>query len=168
MIETSRLLLRRFVADDVPEFQRIYGDLIVMEHMNGPKTPEAARLSVERKAAKWDSQGYGFWCVVHKDSGAAIGHCGLDLLEPLGEVECGYLIDQPFWGRGLATEAVRASLDWGFATKGFASIIAIARPENVASTRVMERVGMTFSGTVMVWDKPFQRYAVGRDQFSIK
>jgi ribosomal-protein-alanine N-acetyltransferase len=162
MIETPRLILRPFHGDDVAAFQRIYGDAANMVHMNGIKTPEAARLSVERKAAKWDSQGYGLWCVIDKASGAAIGHCGLDLLEPLGEVECAYLIDHPFWGRGLATEAVRASIAWGFAERGFSHIIAISEPENPASMTVMAKVGMQRHDEVMVWGRPFIRWVIAR------
>ncbi|CAA7614488.1 GNAT family N-acetyltransferase [Magnetospirillum sp. SS-4] len=163
MIETARLILRAFQDADIPEFQRIYADPVVMEHMNGPKTPDVARISVERKAAKWQSQGYGFWCVEDKASGTAIGHCGLDFLDPLGEVECGYLLDRPFWGRGLATEMVRATLEWGFSQKNFETIIAIARPENIASMRVMENAGMTRRGEVIVWERTFFRYAINRD-----
>ena len=161
VIETERLILRRFhPVDDVAAFQRIYGDPVTMAHMNGAKTADAARLSVERKAAKWDSQGYGLWCVIDKASGLAIGHCGLDLLEPLGEVECAYLIDRPFWGRGLATEAVKAAIAFGFDRLGLTRIIAISEPENPASMAVMAKAGMTQEGPVTVWGRPFIRWGI--------
>ncbi|TAN72859.1 MAG: N-acetyltransferase [Magnetospirillum sp.] len=156
VIETPRLILRPFhPVDDVADFQRIYGDPLTMAHMNGAKTPEAARLSVERKAAKWATQGYGLWCVVDKAGGQTIGHCGLDLLEPLGEVECAYLIDRPFWGQGLATEAVKASIAFGFERLGLTRIIAISEPENPASMAVMAKAGMVQEGPVTVWGRPF-------------
>jgi ribosomal-protein-alanine N-acetyltransferase len=165
VIETPRLILRPFdPVADVADFQRIYGDPLTMEHMNGAKSPEAARLSVERKAARWRTQGYGLWCVVLRQSGAAIGHCGLDLLEPLGEVECAYLIDRPHWGRGLATEAVRASLEFGFSHLGLRRIIAISEPENPASMAVMARAGMHREDEVTVWGRPFIRWAIVRQE----
>lgn len=167
-VETPRLILRPFhPVHDVADFQRIYGDPETMAHMNGVKTPEAARLSVERKAVKWQTQGYGLWCVVDKASGKAIGHCGLDLLEPLGEVECAYLIDRLFWGRGLATEAVRASLDYGFSHLGLDHIIAISEPENPASMAVMAKAGMRRTGDVMVWGRSFIRWIILSDKDSI-
>ncbi|KIL97786.1 Acetyltransferase [Paramagnetospirillum magnetotacticum MS-1] len=161
ILETRNMILRPFDPSvDVAVFQRIYGDPVTMEHMNGAKSAEAARLSVERKAAKWASQGYGLWCVIDRASGAAIGHCGLDLLEPLGEVEVAYLIDRPFWGRGLATEAVRASIEWGFAQLGLDHIIAISEPENPASMAVMAKAGMRRANQVTVWGRPFIRWVI--------
>ncbi len=161
VIETPRLILRPFhPVDDVADFQRIYGDPVTMEHMNGAKTPEAARISVERKAAKWQTQGYGLWCVIHKADGQAIGHCGLDLLEPLGEVECAYLIDRPYWGQGLATEAVRASIAYGFSRLGLDHVIAISEPENPASMAVMAKAGMHRADAVTVWGRPFIRWVI--------
>lgn len=161
VIETERLILRPFdPVGDVVAFQRIYGDPITMEHMNGAKTPDASRISVERKASKWDSQGFGLWCLINKADGQAIGHCGLDMLEPLGEVECAYLIDRPHWGRGLATEAVKASLRFGFQHLRLDHIIAISEPENPASMAVMARAGMRRADDVTVWGRLFIRWVI--------
>ena len=169
VVETPRLILRPFhPVDDLAAFQRIYGDPVTMAHMNGAKTPEAARLSVERKAAKWDSQGYGLWCAVLRQTGQAIGHCGLDLLEPLGEVECAYLIDRPYWGQGLATEAVLAAFAFGFSQLCLDRIIAISEPENPASMAVMAKAGMRRTHEVMVWDRPFIRWVKESDPGSVR
>ncbi len=97
-----------------------------------------------------------------KASGAAIGHCGLDLLEPLGEVA--YLIDRPFWGRGLATEAVTTAIAFGFEHLGLQRIIAISEPENPASMRVMAKSGMSREDEVTVWDRPFIRWAIHKGE----
>jgi ribosomal-protein-alanine N-acetyltransferase len=74
-----------------------------------------------------------------------LGRCGFCVfLDNTSEVELGYLLDKSYWRRGLATEASHASLKYGFEVVKLDRIVAIAKPENIASRRVMEKVGMKY------------------------
>ena len=88
--------------------------------------------------------GYGMWAVELKPERKFIGRFGIQWLEELEEIEIGWMLHKKYWGRGLATEAARASLEYGFDQCGLDRIIAIAEPENLASIRIMQKLGMSF------------------------
>jgi len=75
---------------------------------------------------------------------ALIGWAGLQYLPETDEIEVGYLLDKGHWGRGLATEAARESVRFGFEDLGIETIVGVVHPENVASQRVLEKVGLSF------------------------
>ncbi|WP_316787572.1 GNAT family N-acetyltransferase [Thermoleptolyngbya oregonensis] len=87
-------------------------------------------------------------------------------LDSTPEIEVGYVLDCPFWGRGLATEAARASLQFGFDTLGLERIVAIARPENHASQRVMQKLGMTYEKDAFYYNCAVVYWAIAREHFS--
>lgn len=156
IIETQRLRLRPIAIEDQAGFRKIYGDPTVMQFMfGGAKSPEDSDKSIIRKCEHWQTHGYGLWSIINRANGDLIGHCGLGWLEPLEAVEVAYLLSASYWGRGLGTEAVRASLEHGFQFHGFPRIIAIAPPENNGSLRVMERCGMRRIGERTVWNRTF-------------
>lgn len=142
-ILTPRLILRaRVEADREP------GWTLACE-------PEGQRhLPVQDRAtfnARFDAQiavqaerGFSFWQVVRASDGVRVGVCGL--VPPRHhhtEHEIGWRFHVEHWGQGYASEAAQAALDWGFANLPVESIIAITSPANIASRRVMERIGMT-------------------------
>ena len=88
--------------------------------------------------------GYGRWAVVHKQDARFIGFCGLKYLPKENEVDLGYRFIKAYWGMGLASESGKAALDYGFNELGLKRIVASALTDNVASIRVMEKLGMTF------------------------
>lgn len=162
-VQTDRLLLRQFEESDIESFARIYGDSEVMRYMgNGVKSPAEAAKSIYRKMSHWTDHGYGLWCVVESASNRVIGHAGLGFLSPLQRTEVAYLIDRPFWGRGYATEATRASIEYGFKYLLLPEIIAIAPEHNEASLRVMKKCGMQPAPDVLVWGKTFRCYTIAR------
>ena len=90
-----------------------------------------------------------------------IGWNGLQFLPETGEVEVAYLISKPFWGKGLTTEGASAALRYGFEQIGLKLIIALAHPENKASRRVMEKLGMSFTGLARYFGMDLCRYVIG-------
>ena len=102
-----------------------------------------SRLPQLSRAIERDAH-FSLWATVHKPDQRLIGRCGLLAwdLEGQKEVEVGYLLAKPYWGRGLATEAARAIRDYGFDRLGVARLISLIRPENVASRRVAGKIGM--------------------------
>jgi RimJ/RimL family protein N-acetyltransferase len=101
---------------------------------------------MERVLGQWPMRGYGMYAV--EVDGRCAGWAGV--LYPLEwpEPELSYSLDQPFWGRGLATEAARAVRDWAFATLGFTRLASFIRPDNARSIRVAEKLGAVREGTV--------------------
>jgi RimJ/RimL family protein N-acetyltransferase len=124
------------------------GDPEVMRYLpDGPyASVEAARLFLERYQDVYRSDGFARWAAVEDATGRANGWCGLRRM-PDGQVDVGYRYLRAAWGRGLATEAALASLEYGFQRLGLPRIIARADPANVASVRVLEKIGQAAQGS---------------------
>lgn len=90
--------------------------------------------------------GFGKWAVLLKETSQLIGYCGIAVEEIDGkqETELGYRLSENYWEHGLATEAARAALDYGFNKLGLPDIIAVVEPANIASVRVIEKLGMEY------------------------
>ena len=164
-LATPSLDLRPFVDDDVEAMHRIYSDPVVMRYVaTGPAADRGATERLLRDyAIHQRAHGYSFWGVVERTSGALIGDAGL-YRTPAGEVELGYTLGVPWWGRGYATQAARAWLDAAFGTLGIEEVIALAEPANGASLRVLEKVGMQCTGERSAFGRPhlvFRRHAPG-------
>lgn len=106
--------------------------------------------------------GWGPWAVVEKASGALLGHCGLRYIADLDETEVLYAFGKKFWGKGYATEAARASVDFGFREIKLERIIALAVPDNLASRKVMEHCGLKFEKQTQLFDLDLVYYALNR------
>jgi ribosomal-protein-alanine N-acetyltransferase len=150
--ETERLLLRRFTPEDAADNYRIYADPENMRFMGRrPDSVESERQHIRRHIANYyERHGFGLWALVLKGDGRLIGRCGLLYQEAGGaqELEVTYLIDRHYWGRGLATEAAREAVRLAFERYGFSRVVALINPENVASVRVAEKVGMRYERDV--------------------
>lgn len=164
ILETERLLLREFVLDDVENFFRMVSDPDVTRHTgDGAKTIEEARKGLEERVFQdYQKHGYGRWAAVFKPAGVVIGFAGLKYLDDVGEVDLGYRFFKENWGKGLATEAARAVVAYGFDTLYLQRIIGIADIENLASIRVLEKAGFTFEKFTTYRGHEVAWYAVGR------
>ena len=168
-LETARLLLRSWREEDLDAYARICADPEVTRYLTGPLTRQESEEQVSRFVRHWEERGFGVWAVEEKPSGAFIGFIGLLYHEqwPEGEhkTEVGWRLDRSLWGRGLATEGARASLQHGFEVLGLERIISIIHPKNVASRRVAEKAGLTlrgetrFKGFDVIW------YAIDRREW---
>jgi RimJ/RimL family protein N-acetyltransferase len=152
ILETPRLILRHLVMDDLDELFALYRDPEIRRYFpEGVLTREETQEKLE-----WHMHGHprhpelGLWATIHKETGKFIGRCGLLPWEIDGklEVEIAYLLDKSFWGQGLATEAANGILEYGFGKLGLSRLICLIDPENIASQRVAERIGMTFERKV--------------------
>jgi RimJ/RimL family protein N-acetyltransferase len=154
-METPRLELRPFSTDDAPAAHRIYSDPEVMRYVaTGPLADEAMTVRLlQDYMAHQRAWGYSFWAVVERSSGALIGDAGL-YRTPAGEVELGYTLGKSWWGRGYATEAAAKWLEAAFGPLRIAEVIALAEPANVASLRVLEKVGMRRMGERSAFGRP--------------
>jgi RimJ/RimL family protein N-acetyltransferase len=145
MIQTERLILRRWREADVPEFARVTNTPAVMEFLGGVKEPEAFRGSFERVSASQEKNGFCFWIVERKSDGALLGFCGLKVGNtPLivGEIEIGWRLREDAWGQGYAREAATATLEWTWRNLDCGRVVAITAAGNKRSWALMERLGM--------------------------
>ena len=143
ILETPRLLLRGFTTDDLDAFAAMAADPEVMRYI-GPGVPQARAAAAERLAAaiyRWHYLGLPTWAVVRKTDGRFIGRCGLQPFAGSDTLEIAYGFIKEAWGQGYATEAGQAGLRFGFDTFGWARLIGRARPGNIASLRMLEKLG---------------------------
>jgi ribosomal-protein-alanine N-acetyltransferase len=167
-IETARLFLRPFSSADLENYtQHIFADAEVMRYL--PKRDLTPRERAERTltvfAEHWLLYGFGVWAVTDKVTGHFIGHCGLGQVPEAGEVEVLYSLGRAYWGRGLATEAARASVRFGFSTAKLTRLIALAVPENIASRRVMEHLGFEYEKDAHYFGLDLAYYTLQREHF---
>jgi len=101
---------------------------------------------IEGFIASYATYGFGKWAVIFKESGELIGYCGIavEQIENKDEKEIGFRLDPKFWGKGLATEAAAAALQYGFERLKLPHIFGIAERANIASVRVLEKLGMRY------------------------
>jgi RimJ/RimL family protein N-acetyltransferase len=152
-LETQRLLLRRFSVADADNLVSLDAEPDVMRFVNGG-TP-TSRDEIENQVLPAflgyyeRYEGYGFWAVIEKATGEFAGwfHFRPGQGAPPGEVELGYRLRKPAWGRGYATEGSRALIRLGFTEFGVRRVTAEAMAVNTASRRVMEKAGLTLVRT---------------------
>lgn len=166
ILETRRLILRQFVADDVDALARVLSDPETMRHYPAPCDRAGVEAWIARCQQRYRDDGVALWGMVLKSSGELIGDCGIIRQEVEGEhfFEIGYHLRRDLWGQGLATEAATACRDWAFANLTVDRVISLIRPENVRSRRVAERNGMAVWKEVEWRGLPHCVYAVRREQ----
>lgn len=164
-IETHRLHLRRFTTDDLDELALIFNDPLVLKYLspNRAATREETRTALLSMISHWQRHGYGRWAVVHQATNKLIGYGGLRCFD--GTPELVYQLARQYWGCGLATEIARACLEYGFIRRGFEHIVALTKPDNLASRRVMEKLGMSFERKAKFFDIEAVLYSIKLDKY---
>jgi RimJ/RimL family protein N-acetyltransferase len=161
-LATSRLLMRQFTLDDVDALYRIMNEPDMMRYFPTPTAPERERVErlVARQIDHWRVHGHGWWAVTLPDRGQFIGWCGLQYLPETDEVEVGYLFDRPQWGKGLATEAAKASVAYGFQVHNLPFIVGLTHPDNIASQRVLQKSGLHYTGVAHYFNMTCHRFSM--------
>lgn len=166
VLTTARTRMRPVTPADVDGMHALWTDPAVRKFLWDDQIidRERAAQAVDISCRDFAAHGFGLWLIQDKQSGEPIGFCGLRASEH-GVPELLYGLWPRWWGRGLATEAARAVLDYAFAQLGHTSIEAATDVPNLASVRVMTRLGMTFirRGELNGLDTVF--YRVTREEF---
>jgi RimJ/RimL family protein N-acetyltransferase len=159
VLETARLVLREFADDDAdfvvrllnePSWLRFIGD-------RGVRTPDDARRYLDEGPRRVQARhGYSLWCVVPRDAPGPVGMCGLVRRDALLDADLGFAFLPEAWGKGFAAEASRGVLAHARDVLGLRRVLAVTDPDNVASIRVLERVGMRREGTVRMPGDPLE------------
>ena len=161
-ITTERLTLVPFAPDHLDGLFKMNSDPEVMRYLGTPQTRDDTTASIVRQQEKWAQHGFGWWAIFENSSGQLVGAA---CLQHLGHVETnpleiGWRLIPSVQGRGYATEAGRAAMQYGFDVIGETYLTAVTDPENKASARVMDRLGMTCIGIQTHYDVPCITYEI--------
>jgi RimJ/RimL family protein N-acetyltransferase len=149
-LETDRLLLRRWRDNDVDPLAAICADPEVMCYIGSGavRSIEQTRASIHTFERDWDKKGHGIFALEIRESAQLIGFTGLSepnfLPEIMPAVEIGWRLSRAAWGKGYATEAARAALNFGLMTLSLPEIVSIYQVANEASGRIVQKLGMKF------------------------
>ena len=148
----------------------------VLRYFPSPLPPPYERVQrlVQEQLDHWQEHGYGWWALETRPAtatpcshpGAFIGWAGLQYLPETDETEVGYLLGRAYWGHGLATEAARESVRFGFEDLGLPEIVGIVHPDNVASQRVLEKAGLSRVERTVYFNMDCYRYVAKRSAWA--
>jgi len=175
-IETPRLVLRRWRAEDVEPFAAINADPEVMRWIRdgSVRDEHQTRANVAAMEGLWETERFGLFAVELRDSGELAGFTGLSvprfLPEVMPAVEIGWRLGKAFWGRGLASEAARAAMRYGFRERGLERIVGIVQVGNGASERIMVKLGMRLDREVVApgSGRPTRIYAITEAEYAAR
>ncbi|MBD8574717.1 GNAT family N-acetyltransferase [Pseudomonas syringae] len=167
-LQTERLWLRGFQADDLPELCALLADPQAMRYsVHGVMTTAASAQFLYRCCEALARDGFAPLAMIEQASGQWVGFCGLSLetFEQMPEVMLGYRLRPAYWNQGLATEAVRAVLIHAFDTLELGSVTAVVEPDNLASVQVLHKVGFRGWLTTMYHGMGVRLYRLNRDKW---
>jgi [ribosomal protein S5]-alanine N-acetyltransferase len=144
-LTSARLGFRCWREDDFPIAMELWSDPEVTGLFGGPYTPEMVRTRLTREMTQMRETGLQYWPIFLLDGGLHAGCAGLRMRDRENRIyELGYHLRPRFWGKGLATEASRAAIDYGFHTMGAAALFAGHHPANHRSRRVLLKLGFEY------------------------
>ena len=159
---TPRLRLRPFHRSDAEELYAIYSHPRV-QALIGTHTRQEVDQEIAFDIAHQASHGWSLWAMEERESGRLIGDCGLRPLEMRGpEIELGYDLHPDQWGRGLASEAARASVGLGLGVLAIERVVAVVKPGHAASRRVLEKAGLSLVGERRAYGEDLLLYEARR------
>lgn len=165
----QNLILRPIELSDFDRLFEMYTNPLVMQYIY-----DGALFSKEKTMARiyeciehWKKHGFGLNIIIEKSTRKTVGYCVLRHFENEhpkldGKIEIGYILDQPFWNKGYATEAVKTCIKMGFEKHHFNEILATILPDNIASQNVVKKAGMVYIENLSVNNLTHQIYSIKR------
>lgn len=154
VLQTERLALREMEATDAPFIVEQLTDPSFLQNIGdrGVHDLDSAQPYIERWRANYARDGYGLWLVERRDTREPVGLCGLVRRDTLPGPDIGYSLLPRFRGQGYALEACTAVRDHALKTLGLPRLLAIVSPGNVASAKVLDRIGLQSQGRITLGD----------------
>ncbi len=145
ILETERLILRELNTDDAENFYKLNLNPNVIKYTGNSafkNINEAQEFLINYQDYKLN--GFGRWAVIEKSTNEFLGWCGLKYDQNLDETDIGFRFFEEYWNKGFATESAKACLDYGFETLNLKTFVGRAMKENLASIKVLEKIGLNF------------------------
>jgi RimJ/RimL family protein N-acetyltransferase len=144
IIQTNRFYLREKLLSDAKDMYLLNADPEVIKYTGDPPfKDENDALVFIKNYDHFQKYGFGRWVIVNKHNDEYLGWCGLKKHES-GMIDLGYRIKKEHWGKGIASEAAAACLDYGFNILNINEIVGRSASANIASIRILEKIGMKF------------------------
>lgn len=158
---TLRLILRPFTITDAEALFEIVNEPDIFQYFPSKNAwhVEKCERYINYQTNHWEKFGYGHWAVTLAETGQLMGWCGLEFLPDTNETEVGYLLSRIFWGKGYATEAASASVQFGKNNARLSEIIGLTDPLNTASQQVLKKSGLTFTRKQVYFGVEMFRFA---------
>ena len=162
-LETRRLQLRLPREDDLDNIYALGSSPRVMRFITLGRTQSRAEAEEDlQKRMATNGDPLGYWITERRDTGEFLGWMALKSLDNTPDIEIGYRFLESAWGKGYATEGGAKILDYAFLTLQIPEVVAVAIPENRASIRVMEKLGMRYLSDGQFYGVRCVRYGVSQ------
>ncbi len=171
ILSTARLRLEPFDDAHLDGLYELNSDPVVMRYLTGkPETLEETRAVIARVKARWAEWGYSWWAFIEHDRGQIVGagciqHLGRDAANPL---EIGWRLRQDRWGQGLASEAAQTMAGWAFDHLKTPLLTSVCHTDNIASAKVMQRLGMRYRGVERWYDMDMSVYEITQSEWQAR
>ncbi len=142
--ETDRLILRTLKSTDVDAVMKFWGDAEVMKYCGGAGTRERELKAIEFYITLQNQKGFSPYIVTLKENNEVIGACGFNPTKNDNEIELIYHFAKKYWGKGYATEASRACVNYACSNLKINKIIASIDPKNKNSRKILEKIGFEY------------------------
>ena len=153
ILRTERLILRHLTEDDAPFILQLLNEPGFVDNIGdrGVRDLDGARRYItEGQGASYQKYGYGLWATVLRETGETIGICGLVKRDGLEDADVGYAFLESTWGKGYAREAAAATVAHARDIIGLTKVVAITKPTNTGSIRVLGKIGMKAAGMIKI------------------
>lgn len=170
VLQIKDFTMRPLQFSDLDALVAIWADPEVTRFLPSQGTPisrENTEKSLNSLIEHWQQREYGVWAIVENDSSQAIGYCGLRYLDQIKEVEVLYGLAQTYWGRGIATQAAKAAVAYGFNVANLDKIIAMTLPNNFASRRVIGKTGLHYEKQIHMFNLDVLYYSLKANDFFV-
>jgi ribosomal-protein-alanine N-acetyltransferase len=167
MLETERLLIRRFTPNDLEKLIQTRSDPEVSKYLGGQELQNSVALKkrLDFYLDCYEKFGFGMCAMIWKLTGEMIGSSGIQPLEDTGEIEVGYSVVKEFWRQGIGFECARAWLEYGFENAALERIVAVTYPGNIGSRRILEKCGMKYEKIETHYNFECVFYGISREEF---
>ena len=162
ILETPRLFFRRFTEADSDLLLDLNGSAAVVKYVHEPtlKTTKEARTIITDIILPQYKNNLGRWAMHLRSTNEFIGWCGLKYIPEKNEIDLGYRMFEKYWGKGYASEAAAHTLEFGFKQLQLPVIVGRAHIENIASWKILEKIGMQYIGETNDCDGRTKLYSI--------